>query len=240
MCTLLEQYGHRAVGVASGRELLNRVSELSPDVILLDLLMPDLNGVETLAVLKADPETASIPVIVISLFSPDESDWPFADLAGWVQKPVIERMLVDAVAYAVHHSTRKQILLIEDDLDLARVVKEGFARHGLHTVHASTGAVAIELAKSMTPDLVILDLGLPDMDGFAVVDWLKDNGRLQATPMVVYSAMEPTASQRRRLALGPTEFLTKSRVLPEEFEVRVMRLLNSIIPEAGGDLSSVA
>ena len=97
MCALLEQHGHRTVGVASGRELFNRVSELSPDVILLDLLMPGLNGVETLAILKANPAMASIPVIVISLFSPDESDWPFSDLAGWVQKPVDEQTLLDAI-----------------------------------------------------------------------------------------------------------------------------------------------
>lgn len=97
MCAFLERHGYRAVGVASGRELLDRISELSPDVILLDLLMPGLNGVETLAVLKANPEMASIPVIVISLFSPDESDWPFSDLAGWVQKPVDEQALIKAV-----------------------------------------------------------------------------------------------------------------------------------------------
>lgn len=240
MCALLEQHGHRTVGVASGRELFNRVSELSPDVILLDLLMPGLNGVETLAILKANPEMASIPVIVISLFSPDESDWPFSDLAGWVQKPVDEQTLLDAIDNAVRGSGGRQILLIEDDFDLARVVTAGFARHGIHTVHASTGALAIDLAKSMSPDLVILDLVLPDMDGFAVVNWLKDNGRLQSTPMVVYSAMEPTASERRRLALGPTEFLTKSRILPEEFERRVIHLLDRMVPSTGGGLSNVA
>jgi DNA-binding response OmpR family regulator len=129
---------------------------------------------------------------------------------------------------------------IEDDFDLARVVTAGFARQGVHIVHASTGAAALELARSMNPDLVILDLVLPDMDGFAVVDWLKDNDRLQSTPLVVYSAREPTASERSRLALGPTEFLTKSRILPEEFERRVIQLLNRMIPGPPEGLSRVA
>jgi CheY-like chemotaxis protein len=202
--------------------------------------MPDMNGVETLAALKAHPATASIPVVIASIFSPDESDWPFSDLAGWVQKPLDEITLVNAVQHAFHPSARHQILLIEDDLDLARVVSEGFERHGVEVVHAASGAAAIELAQKVNPDLVILDLILPDMDGFAVVDWLKDNDRLRSVPMIVYSAMEPTPSQRQRLALGPTEFLTKSRILPEEFERRVIQLLDKMIVNTKGALSHVA
>ena len=79
--------------------------------------MPGLNGVETLAVLKANPEMASIPVIVLSLFSPEESDWPFADLAGWVQKPVVEQTLVDAIAL-----TKSRILPEEFEAHVIRLL----------------------------------------------------------------------------------------------------------------------
>jgi CheY-like chemotaxis protein len=199
-----------------------------------------MNGAETLAALKAHPETASIPVVMIGLFSPDESEWPFSDLATWIQKPVDERTVASAVEQAFRQSARQQILLIEDDLDLARVVTAGFERHGVRTVHAASGAAAIELVQKVNPDLLILDLVLPDMDGFAVVDWLKDHDRLRSVPMIVYSAMETTPSQRQRLALGPTEFFTKSRILPEEFERRVIQLLDKMIVTTKGALSNVA
>ena len=148
--------------------------------------------------------------------------------------------MVNAVQHAFQMVTRRQILLVEDDLDLARVIGEGFERHGIETFHAATGAAAIELAQKNTPDLLILDLTLPDMDGFAVVDWLKDNHRLQSVPMVVYSAAETTPSQRERLTLGQTEFLTKSRILPEEFERRVIQLLDNVVGPPPGELRNVA
>jgi CheY-like chemotaxis protein len=148
--------------------------------------------------------------------------------------------MINAVERAFQMVKRQQILLVEDDLDLARVITEEFGRHGIETHHAATGVAAIELAQEITPDLVILDLVLPDMDGCAVVDWLKDNHRLQSVPVVVYSAAEPTPSQRERLTLGPTEFLTKSRILPDEFERRVIQLLDNMVSAPHGDLHNVA
>ena len=79
-----------------------------------------------------------------------------------------------------------------------------------------------------SPDLVILDLVLPGVDGYGVVDWLKDHELWRGLPLVVYSATEPTPSQRDRLRLGYTEFLTKSRVAPEEFERRIISLLDTL------------
>jgi CheY-like chemotaxis protein len=121
------------------------------------------------------------------------------------------------------------VLLVEDDLDLARVIAASFERKGVQTLHAATGRAAIELAQKVTPDLVVLDLILPDIDGYGVIDWMKDHDLLRSVPVVVYSATEPSPSQRERLTLGPTEFLTKSRISPEDFERRVIRLLDNMI-----------
>src|SRR6266446_5015908 len=73
MCTVLNDKGYRSVGVSSGRELIDRVSSVAPDAIVLDMLMPGLKGCETLAILKQNPATASIPVVIASVFSPTES-----------------------------------------------------------------------------------------------------------------------------------------------------------------------
>jgi CheY-like chemotaxis protein len=115
------------------------------------------------------------------------------------------------------------------------VLEESFERHGIKTSHAGSGAEAIELCRELTPDLFILDLVLPDLDGFGVVDWLRDQNHLRHVPLVLYSAAEPTPQEKERLKLGPTQFMTKSRVPPEEFEQRVLQLLEAVTSKTGGN-----
>ena len=121
------------------------------------------------------------------------------------------------------------ILVVEDDLDLARVMTTGLQSRGLRTVHAVNGRDAVELCRQQVPSLIVLDLALPDMDGFEVVSALRKNGvALAGIPLVVYSTMEVGSADRLRLRLGPTEFLTKSRCSLDEFEEHVVRLLESV------------
>ena len=75
------------------------------------------------------------------------------------------------------------------------------------------------------PSLIVLDLMLPEINGFAVVDWIRQRPPLARTPLLVYSAREVSAAEQEKLILGPTEFVTKSRVSIEEFEARVAHLL---------------
>jgi PAS domain S-box-containing protein len=233
--TMLEERAYQVVAVESGEELVRAAKTFNPDVILLDLFMPGMNGWETLANLKSDEETAGIPVIIVSAIGREETDSPF-DLAGWVDKPFDERSLVETLEHALSLGGRKpRIMIVEDDPDLARVIKESFERHGIKTFHAQSGTEAIELCRELTPDLLILDLVLPDLDGFGVVDWLRDQNHLRHVPLVVYSAAEPTPQEKERLKLGPTQFMTKSRVPPEEFEQRVLRLLEAVTSKTGGN-----
>ena len=102
--------------------------------------------------------------------------------------------------------------------------------------HARTGQEAIEGCKRWRPDLLVLDLILPDGDGFLVADWLRQYDQLRQVPLVVYSAKDLDAEERERLQLGHTEFFTKGRITPKEFEHRVMSLLARLVPHKGGRL----
>ena len=132
------------------------------------------------------------------------------------------------------------MLIVEPDIDLAGVLVASFERVGAEAYHAATGADAIALAGTIRPDLLILDPVLPGIDGFGVVSCLRSHIHLSRTPLMVYTASEPTLAERERLRLGPTEFFTKSRITPEEFERRVIQLLERMIPSTTGDLSDVA
>lgn len=238
MQTMLEQRGYRAICAASGQEALQQAAKQQPDVILLNLMMPGMHGWETLEVLKQQPHTKDIPVIILSGLMPDARE-PHPQISDWIVKPPDEGALFQALEKAVagEKSQSMKVLIVEDDLDLAQVLIAIFERYGIETYHAKTGREALRLSQRLVPDLLVLDLALPEVDGFAVVDWLRHHRRLCLVPLVVYCARDLSNFDRERLKLGQTLFLTKSRVTPDEFEQRVMALLHRMIPASKGDMS---
>lgn len=103
---------------------------------------------------------------------------------------------------------------------------------------ASDGRKAIELSQRVLPDLLVLDIGLPEADGFELVDWLRRHERLRTVPLVVYTAHELDELDRARLQLGAgTESLTKGPITPQDFEQRVMRLLGRLTRELALQMS---
>ena len=227
---LLTQRGYSVTMASSGGEALEQAAAAPPAAILLDLIMPGMSGWEVMTALKAKPETRDIPIVICSVLSPSEGATPPSGVAGWVRKPLEEGLLFQALDRAFQGRLRlPQVLLVEDDRDLSRVIIATFERHGIKVFHASTGREAIDLVQRLPVDLIVLDVNLPEVDGFAVVDWLRQQHRLREIPLVVYTVHDLEASQRQRLDLGHTEFLTKGRVSPEDFEQRVVGLLGRII-----------
>jgi CheY-like chemotaxis protein len=234
--TMLEQQGYRVLKVASGQKAIEQAVAQRPAVILLDLLMPQMNGWETMAVLKQRPETRDTPIVIFSILPPQEKKPSSPDFVDWIQKSSGEAALFRALKRALEQRAKgEQVLVVEDDQDLAKVLLSMFQRHGIETACARTGREAIQLCTRLSPDLLVLDLILPDGDGFTVVDWLRQQDQLRHVPLVIYSAKDLDDAERQRLQLGHTDFLTKGRITPEEFEQHVMALLMHIVPRAGED-----
>jgi PAS domain S-box-containing protein len=232
----LERQGYRVLTAASGQEGVEQAATQQPDVILLNLMMPEMDGWETLSVLKQQSATQAIPVIIFSGLLPDANEALCPDISDWIVKPPKPKALRQALERAIaSHPQPPQnqplrVLIVEDDLDLAQVLIAMFARHHIETFHAQTGREAIQFSQQLFPDLLVLDLGLPDeQDGFAVVDWLRQHNRLCQVPLVIYTAHDLDNANRQRLKLGQTLFLTKGRITPQEFEQRVISLLNRMI-----------
>ena len=233
--TMLEEGGYQTITVASGLEAIEIAKQSLPDVIFLNLMMPGMNGWEALTILKQQPETQDIPVIILSGFMPDAKlGTNHPEVNDWIVKPPNEKNLFEALERALSKSDDNlndnlKVLIVEDDIDLAQVLIAMFERYGIETHHARNGREAIQLSQSLTPYLLVLDIALPDVDGFAVVDWLRHHNHLHQVPLVVYSAIDLTEADCARLNLGQTLFLTKARVTPEEFEQRAIGLLNCIV-----------
>ena len=227
LCALLERRGYRAVGVTRGDDAIQRAVELHPAIVLLDLMMPGTDGAEVMAALRAREETRDIPVVFISGLAPDQASRLAAETAGWMVKPVDEGQLLQTIGAALDgHGSRGEVLMVEDDEDLAAVVRTLLERDGLTVHHAHTGQEALDYCADGEPQLLLLDLALPDSDGSEVVSVLRRSGRLADIPLVVYTAADVGRDERDRLHLGDTVFLTKGRVSPEQLEERVLELVD--------------
>lgn len=141
---------------------------------------------------------------------------------------------IEGPIHALDLAGAPTILVVEDDLDLARVMTTALQSRGIRTFHAVRGGDAVQLCRQHQPSLMVLDVGLPDIDGFAVVSALRESPTLGRIPLLVYSALEIGSVDRLRLCLGPTEFLTKSRCSLADFERHVVRLLETVTDRAKG------
>lgn len=232
----LRQHGYDILEASSGEEALALAR--SPDepisAVLLDLEMPGLGGWETLHQLREAPATAATPVVILSVIPPTSPQFAAekkgpAGHQGWVQKPFNENLLLAELGRVLDsRNGPSHILLVEDDEDLAGVIASGFAGAGVLIDHAATRKQAIDRCLTGPPDLIILDLKLPDGDGFSFVDWLRRQPALRTLPLVVYSGHEVSEPEMVQLQLGPTRFLSKARAKPSEVEQLVLTMVEQL------------
>lgn len=224
--TIVEAMGFGVLEADTGKEAIARARESAPCVILLDLMMPRMDGFETLTRLSEDEATAAIPVVMMSSLPPDRVETPPRPVADWITKPASADEIARALSLARVSPEASRVLVVEDDSGLADVLLEQLRRDNIPAMHARTGRQAIEMATRVNPALIVLDVGLPDGDGFAVVEALRERN-IAPHALVVYSALEFDEEDRERLRLGRTDFFTKSRVSPTDFH----RRLASMLPE---------
>lgn len=218
----LERQGFRVV-TATSDDVIAYASNVHPDAILLDLAYGGKGDV--VDKLKSTAETRDIPIVVATGQIPDSRESYAAAVANWIHKPLKSDELIHALDLACGTPS---IVVVEDDPDLARVMITALESHGIRTFHALKGSDAVQLCRQHEPTLIVLDLILPDMDGFAVVGALRESATLRRIPLLVYSALDVGSADQSRLRLGPTEFLTKSRCSLADFERHVVRLLETV------------
>jgi signal transduction histidine kinase/CheY-like chemotaxis protein len=229
----LRRNGYTVIETATGEEALEAVAKQHVDAMLLDLCMPGMSGWETLERLKRNPDTADIPVVVLSVLSPSTRTADVPPTQGWVQKPFHESLLLTEIGRALHPGSGPgRILLVEDDEDLATVVLSSFRSTDEHTAvtidHVSSVSDAESYCEKSPPDLLILDLTLRDGTGFVLVDWLRRQPKLRTLPLVVYSGSELSEAEMAQLRLGPTQFLTKARVQPRHVEDLILTMVRHL------------
>jgi PAS domain S-box-containing protein len=196
------------------------------EAILVDISLDGLNGWEILPRLRMEQSAAGVPIVLLSVDHPNPALPIPTGADGWVaQSPNDETLLNELARVLSSPGEKARILVVEDDVDLARVIGAVFAKDGIEVMLAHTRQAALDACVSFRPQLLVLDLSLPDGDGFNVVDWLRQHEDLAHLPLVVYSAREIPLSERSQLQLGPTHFLTKAKVQPQQLESLVLTML---------------
>jgi signal transduction histidine kinase/CheY-like chemotaxis protein len=198
----LDAAGFRTEIVSDGSEVVDRARALQPAVITLDILLPDVDGWEVLTRLKNDPATSAIPVVVISVVDNPELGIALGALDYFV-KPVAAQDLINRLGKFNFTEQVKRgevkVLVVDDELANREWLTGILEPAGFRVISAAGGAEAIELARVRNPDLVLLDLMMPQVTGFDVVEALRSEEATRQTPIMVLTAKDLTHADKQQL-----------------------------------------
>jgi PAS domain S-box-containing protein len=228
---MLRKEGYRVATASGGEEGLRIALEEIPDVITLDVLMAGMDGWGVLSRLKADARTRDIPVVVLTVI--DDRNLGFAlGAADYLTKPVDRERLAEVLRRVRADGRDGPVLVVEDDAATREMLRRILEKAGWQVDEAENGRIGLERVAAATPSLVLLDLMMPEMDGFAFVEELRRTRAGQRVPVVVLTAKTLTLEERQRLHGTVSRVFQKSTAPNEEVLAEIRRLLDRSVPPA--------
>jgi adenylate cyclase len=224
MRRFLGREGFEVTTAVDGREGLALARELRPSLITLDVLMPEPDGWEVLRALKADPALADIPVVIVTILD-DRSRGVALGAADFLTKPVDRARLRRLVERHIRSRPLRRVLVVEDDADTRAWLRRLLEEQGARVSEAENGRIALERLAAEEVDLVLLDLIMPEMDGFELLEALRQNGTGRRLPVVVLTAAELGAEEHRRLNGSVQQVLRKGASTREELLAELRALV---------------
>ncbi len=220
----LEADGYDVVTADSGEEGLDLARRLDPTLITLDIMMPGMDGWAVLRELKADPELEHIPVIMASIVSDQDMGYTLGAVES-LTKPIDRQRLRQLVQQHANSNGTGHALVVEDDEPSRSLLRRALEESSWEVTEAENGAVALERVAERQPDLILLDLMMPVMDGFDFVLELRrrENGR--SIPVVVITSKDLTEEDRLLLAGGVEQIIEKGAFTQDELLQQVRGLV---------------
>ncbi len=195
----LEKEGVRAVTARGGDEGLRLAAELRPAVITLDLLMAGMDGWTVLDRLKADPGLADIPVVVLTILDAERKALTLG-ASDFLSKPVDRARLAAVLARHRDCGAHPKALVVDDDPAARELLRSSLERDGWRVAEAADGRAALARISDDRPALVLLDLMMPEMDGFEFLEALSGVPDAAGVAVVVLTAKDLSAQDRERLS----------------------------------------
>jgi CheY-like chemotaxis protein/anti-sigma regulatory factor (Ser/Thr protein kinase) len=234
LANYLSPEGYQIVTAAPGDEAITKARDLRPDVITLDILMSTGSGWEMLYRLRNTPEIAKTPIVVVSIV--DQRRLGFSlGAAEYLVKPVSKEILLEALSRHIisDGKTSFTCLIIDDDQETLRLVSEVLNSVGCAPVAIDNGKSALEFLKEHKVDVILLDLLMPEMDGFEVLRRVKESPELQNLPIVIMTAKEITQAEREMLERETHAFIQKGDKWEDQLLASIRKVIAAENPAAG-------
>jgi len=234
--SVLEEQGYTVATAGNGLEAIQKVKEFHPEVILLDVIMPEMDGYEVTEELKGDPETSSISIILVTgMDTLDDKvrgleagaddfitkPFNFDELVARVRSLVKLKRLQDQLANLQKEFTQdtllkqkqglsqNMILVVEDDERISKVMSNVLGTGGYITHTVKDGLEAMEFLKDNVPDIILLDLMLPGLDGMEVLKRVRESPLTMEVPVIVVTALDDFKTKIKGLYIGADDYLVK-------------------------------
>jgi signal transduction histidine kinase/CheY-like chemotaxis protein len=231
MQRFLTKEGYRVALASGGKDGLRLARELKPDVITLDVLMPNTDGWSVLSALKSDPLLADIPVIMLSMIEDRNMGYALG-ASDYLAKPIDRNRLSAVLGRFQRVNGTRRVLLVEDDTPTRQLLRGILEKEGWVVDEAENGRLGLEQAAATPPGLILLDLMMPELDGFEFVVELQKSS-LRDVPVVVITAKDLTAEDHKRLDGHVRHVLSKGAYTREALLDEVRSLLSARVAESG-------
>ena len=224
----LQPQGYQVVSLTNPTQAKERAKQLKPYAITLDIMMPGYDGWSVLNDLKSDSETRDIPVIICSIVEDQERGFSLG-AADYLLKPILEDDLLNALDRLNQDGSIRTVLVVDDNPSDLRLMEKILNDHGRYkAILAESGQKGWEIILSHVPHAVILDLFMPEMDGFTILEKMRDDPKLRDIPVVVVSGVDLSAEQQQQLKEFGQRLLTKGTLNESDLLNTIERALKRI------------
>ena len=239
---ILEPLGADFDEAVNGQEAFEIASSSHFDLIISDVDMPRMNGIDLCKRLKENPKTQSVPVAMVSTFD-SEADIVKGFEAGasiYLSKDLENNQILPSIKELLYKSefrNERLIMVVDDQTTILRILEQGLRQSGFQVVTAENGRQALDLLETHKPDLILSDLFMPEMDGFALLNALCNEPRFTSIPFFVMSSASDRATMIQMLQRGAVSFIAKpfnitqlvfdiEKLLSDQFTLILIELKN--------------
>ena len=224
----LQPQGYQVIPLSDPSRAVERARQLKPFAVTLDIMMPGYDGWRVLNELKSDPATRDIPIIVCSIVEEREKGFSLG-AADYLVKPILEDDILNSLDRLNADGSIRDVLIVDDDPNDLRLINRMLSEHGRYRPSmAEGGRNGWEAIQSRTPHAVILDLFMPDMDGFALLEKMRSSDKLRDIPVIVVSGGDLTTEQQIQLQDFGQRMIQKSALTEKQLISTLERALKRV------------
>jgi PAS domain S-box-containing protein len=224
----LQPKGFHVIGLSDPAKARERVEQLKPFAITLDIMMPGYDGWQVLTDLKSSQETREVPVIVCSIVEDEEKGFSLG-AADYLVKPVLEEDLLASLDRLNGDGSIREVLIIDDDPNDLRLLGKMLTEQGKYrAMLAEGGPAGWNAIRSKLPHAVVLDLFMPEMDGFTILEQLRQDEKLRNLPVIVITGADLSGEQRKQLDDLGQRLLQKSSLREKELISTIENALHRV------------